>query len=113
MNIVDNELEAPEPDSDLADLSDLSDLSDLKSLDRVHGHLCDDCRLVWVGGFDAHEMGLDTDSATLSTSAQTFAESTRHISCADEEDARNGYFDCLICDTTSIGGFKAVAYMVP
>lgn len=90
-----------------------ADQSDLKGLDRVHGHLCDDCRLVWIGGFDSTELGLDPESDTLSESPRAFAESARHISCADEEDSGNGYFDCLVCDTTSIGGFKAVAYMVP
>lgn len=88
--------------------------SDLEGLDQVHGHLCGDCRLVWVGGYDARELGLDPEnSPTLSDSARAFAESARHIGCADEEDAGNGYFDCLICDVTSIGGHKVVAYMVP
>lgn len=86
---------------------------DLDALDQVHGHICTECRLVWVGGFDAQELGLDPDSSTLSDSARAFAESARHISCAEEEDAGHGYFDCLICDVTSIGGYKAVAYMVP
>ena len=90
-----------------------ADLSDLKGLDRVHGHLCNDCRLVWVGGFDETELGLDPECATLSDSSRAFAESARHISCADEEDSDNGYFDCLVCDTTSISGFKTVAYLVP
>lgn len=114
MSIADNELESPEPDSDIADPdNDTTDLGDLKGLDRVHGHLCDDCRLVWVGGFDETELGLDPESATLSDSSRAFAESARHISCADEENAGNGYFDCLVCDNTGIGGFKAVAYLVP
>jgi hypothetical protein len=87
--------------------------SRLEGLDQVHGHLCGDCRLVWVGGYDERELGLDPDSPTLSGSARAFAESARHISCADDEDSGNGYFDCLICDVTSIGGFKVVAYMAP
>lgn len=88
--------------------------NDLEGLDEVHGHICDDCRLAWVGGVDEHELGLDPEiSSTFSDSARGFAESAKHISCADEEDAGHGYFDCLICDVTSIGGFKAVAYTVP
>jgi hypothetical protein len=87
---------------------------DLTGLDEVHGHICGDCRLAWVGGYDERELGLDPEiSSTFSDSARAFAESARHISCADEEDAGHGYFDCLICNVTSIGGFKAVAYMVP
>lgn len=85
----------------------------LEGLDQIHGHLCADCRLVWVGGHDERELGLDPDSPTLSGSARAFAESARHLSCAGDEDAGNGYFDCLICDVTSIGGFKVVAYMAP
>jgi hypothetical protein len=89
-------------------------LNDLEGLDEVHGHICGDCRLAWVGGMDERELGLDLEiSSTFSDGARAFAESTRHISCADEEDPRHGYFDCLICDVTSIGGFKTVAYMVP
>jgi hypothetical protein len=87
--------------------------SDLDGLDQVHGHICTECRLVWVGGFDEQELGLDPDSSTLRDSARAFAESAKHISCAEEEDAGHGYFDCLICDVTSIDGYKAVAYMVP
>lgn len=88
--------------------------NDLEGLDEVHGHICTDCRLAWVGGHDEHELGLDPEiSSTFSDSARAFAESARHISCADEEDAGHGYFDCLICDVTSIDGFKAVAYKVP
>ncbi|MEO3931333.1 hypothetical protein WMO79_00775 [Micrococcaceae bacterium Sec7.4] len=87
---------------------------DLEGLDEVHGHICDDCRHAWVGGMDERELGLDPEiSSTFSDSARGFAESARHISCADEEDAGHGYFDCLICDVTSIGGFKAIAYMKP
>lgn len=84
---------------------------DLAGLDEIHGYLCDDCWLVWVGGFDAQEMGLDPDSATLSDSARAFAESAKHIGCTEE--TAPGYFDCLICDVTSIGGHQAIAYMVP
>lgn len=88
--------------------------SDLAGLDEVHGHVCGDCRLAWIGGYDERELGLDPEiSSTFSDSARAFAESARHISCADEEDAGHGYFDCLICDVTSIGGYKAIAYMVP
>jgi hypothetical protein len=86
----------------------------LDGLDQIHGHICTDCRLVWVGGFDQHELGLDPETnSTFSPSAQAFAESTKHISAADEEDAGHGYFDCLICDDTCIAGHKAVVYMVP
>jgi hypothetical protein len=91
-----------------------SPAGDLEGLDEVHGHICGDCRLAWVGGHDERELGLDPEiSSTFSDSARAFAASARHISCADEEDAGHGYFDCLICDVTSIGGFKVVAYMVP
>lgn len=88
--------------------------SDLEGLDEVHGRICTDCRHVWIGGFDQTELGLDPEtSSTLSDSARAFAESARHISCAEEEDTGHGYFDCLICNTTSIGGYKVIAYLVP
>jgi hypothetical protein len=88
--------------------------NDLEGLDEVHGRICTDCRNVWIGGFDEIELGLDPEtSSTLSDSARAFAESARHISCAEEEDAGHGYFDCLICDVTSIGGYKVIAYLVP
>lgn len=101
--------QTPEPETAVA-----APANDLEGLDEIHGHICGDCRHAWVGGMDERELGLDPDSSsTFSDSARAFAESARHISCADDEDAGHGYFDCLICDVTSIGGFKAVAYMVP
>ncbi|KIA72716.1 hypothetical protein ANMWB30_24840 [Arthrobacter sp. MWB30] len=87
--------------------------SNLDGLDEIHGRVCDDCRLVWIGGFDINELDLDPRSPTLSDNARVFVESTLHMSCVDEEDAGHGYFDSLICDTTSIGGHEAVAYMKP
>jgi len=97
----------PEPEAQAAK-------NDLQGLDEVRGHICGDCRNAWVGGMDERELGLDPEtSSTFSDSARAFAESARHIECADEEDAGHGYFDCLICDTTGIGGFPATAYMKP
>lgn len=97
----------PEPEARVAG-------NDLQGLDEVRGHICGDCRHAWVGGMDERELGLDPEiSSTFSDSARAYAESARHIECADEEDAGHGYFDCLICDTTGIGGFAAVAYMKP
>ena len=87
---------------------------DLEALDQIHGHLCNDCRLVWVGGYDVQELGLDPETSTaFSDAAQAFAESAKHISCADEEDTGCGYFDCLICNATGIDGYTTVVYMVP
>lgn len=87
---------------------------DLEGLDEIHGHICTDCRHVWIGGFDENELDLDPEtSSTLSNSARAFAESAKHISCAEDEDAGNGYFDCLICNVISIGGYKVIAYMAP
>lgn len=102
-------MSAPEPQE-----ATQSPTSDLEGPDEVRGHICGDCRLAWVGGVDERELGLDPEtSSTFSDSARAFAESARHISCADEEDSGHGYFDCLICDATGIGGFNAVAYMAP
>lgn len=98
---------APEPAAPAAQ-------HDLQGLDEVRGHICGDCRLAWIGGMDERELGLDPEtSSTFSDSARAFAESARHIECADDEDAGHGYFDCLICDVTSIGGYPATAYMKP
>lgn len=85
--------------------------SDLEGLDEKHGYLCPDCRLIWVGGFDPQELGLDPDSDTLSDSARAFAESVRFFSCAETESSR--YYDCMICDVVGVGGYETVAYMVP
>ncbi|MCB5280639.1 hypothetical protein BJQ89_00361 [Arthrobacter sp. ES1] len=102
-------MQAPEPEAELP-----APRNDLEGLDEIHGHICGDCRCAWVGGMDERELGLDPEiSSTFSDSARAFAESARHISCAEEEDAGHGYFDCLICDVTSIGGFKAIVYAVP
>lgn len=84
---------------------------DLEGLDEIHGHACDDCRLVWIGGFDAAEMGLPSDSATLGDSARGFAESAKHLACTEETSA--GYFDCIFCNVTGISGRKVIAFMKP
>jgi len=84
------------------------------NLDEIHGRICNDCRLVWVGGFDAQETGLDPEtSSTFSTSAEAFAESVKASNIADEEDTGHGYFQCLFCDETHIGGFTAVLKVTP
>lgn len=87
----------------------------LVGLDAVHGHLCDNCRLAWIGGFTEEELGLDPEiSSTFSDSARGFAESAKHMACSEEPDPEhNGYFDCLICDETSIGGYQVIAFLVP
>lgn len=87
---------------------------DLDRFDQVTGHICSDCRHVWVDGTDAQELGLDQEtSSTLSDSAEAFAELVKHIDCADTEDTANGYFDCLFCDDTCIGGYPVTLYLVP
>lgn len=102
-------VQTPEPEAEVTAVR-----NDLEGLDEIHGHICGDCRHAWVGGMDERELGLDPEtSSTFSDSARAFAESARHIRCDDDEDAGHGYFDCLICDVTSIGGFKAVVYAVP
>ena len=77
----------------------------------IKGYICEDCRLVWVGGFDQQETGINTDSSTFSAGAEGFAELVESIDCADAEDSGNGYFDCLFCSDTNVGGFKTVLTM--
>ena len=77
----------------------------------IKGYICADCRLVWVGGFDQQETGIDPDSSTFSAGAEGFAELVDSIDCAEEEDSSNGYYDCLFCNETNIGGFKTVLSM--
>lgn len=108
MSAVEGEVETPAPEED--DSTTIA-ASDLDGLDEIHGYICDDCRLIWVGGFDPKDMGLDQDIDALSDSARAFAESAKHIRCADQESSR--FFTCLICDVVSIGGYAAVAYMTP
>lgn len=80
-------------------------------MDTVKGYLCETCRLIWVGGFDAHGMGLDSNDASISDSAIASAEYLgMGLTCSDEEDSI--YFDCWICDTTGIGGYAFEAEVV-
>lgn len=87
---------------------------DLDRFDQVTGHICTDCRLVWVEGTDARELGLMPEtSSTLNASTEAFVSSTKHLDCAGEEDTANGYFDCLFCNDISICGYAITVYMVP
>lgn len=82
-----------------------------EDLDEIHGYADEDCRLIWVGGFDPTEMDLDPESPSLGDSARAFAESAKHLSCTEETSP--GYFDCIFCNVTGISGKKIIALMTP
>lgn len=99
------------PEELLEQETELREIPDSDGLDEIHGYADDDCWLIWVGGFDPTEMGLDPDSPSLGDSARNFAESAKHLTSTDETSP--GYFDCIFCNVTGISGKKIIALTVP
>ena len=70
--------------------------------DEIRGHICNDCNLVWLHGYDRDELGYEP--ASFSDEAEAFVSSAAGI-IAEYEPDTNGYFDCMICNETGISGY--------
>lgn len=83
------------------------------TLDRIDGHICQGCRLIWIGGYRPDELDESTVGNSVSDNAEAFIQSLKALTAVDERDHGYGYADCLVCDEVIIDGHQAQAHIVP